>query len=155
VGKPPFRNNLNRSRRSAPTAALLACAVVLASVNPTTACRGVRAWSKGDDLAKLRPGEIVVKAKALETYKDETPFPYSIMGIPYGYVYYLQITEVSGAADANDPAIANLRDTKIYVRLNPTICEAYFPDNFTRDVTKTLVLKMGDTGLYELVGGQE
>ena len=97
----------------------------------------------------------MVKAKALETYKDETPFPYSIMGIPYGYVYYLQITEVSGAADANDPAIANLRDTKIYVRLNPTICEAYFPDNFTRDVTKTLVLKMGDTGLYELVGGQE
>jgi hypothetical protein len=155
VGKRLFRNNVTRSGRSTVAVAALVAAALLTSINPASACRGVRGWSKGDDLAKLRPGEIVVQAKALETYPDENRFQYTIMGIPYGYIYYLEISEVSGAADPNDPGIANLRGARIYVRLNPTVCEAYFPANFTKDVTKTLVLKMGDTGLYQLVGGQE
>jgi len=94
-----------------------------------------------------------VRATQLESYKDEVPFPYVIMGIPYGYIYYLQISEVIGAADANDRAISALHDAKIFVRLNHSVCEAYFP-NFTDGAATTLVLKMGPTGLYELVGGQ-
>jgi hypothetical protein len=134
------------------TALALASALMLSWGNPAYACRGVRAWPTGADPAALRPGDVVVRATQLESYRDEVRVP-SIMGSPYGYIYYLQISEVIGAADADDRAISALRDAKIYVRLNPSICEAYFP-NFTDGAATTLVLKMGPTGLYELVGGQ-
>ncbi len=153
MGKLLLCNGATAPGRGGLTALALASALMLIWGNPAYACRGVRGWSTGADLATLRPGEIVVRATHLESYKDEVPFPYVIMGIPYGYIYYLQISEVVGAADAYDHAISALRDAKIYVRLNPSVCEAYFP-NFTNGAATTLVLKMGPTGLYELVGGQ-
>jgi hypothetical protein len=134
---------------------LLAIALVLTSLDPAFACRGMRNWSTGADLAKLKPGEVVVKARLLESYRDEVRFPYAIMGIAYGMIYYLDVIEVIGGAGASGVELEGLAEAKIYVRLNPSVCEAYYPLNFSRGDAKTLVLKKGATGLYELVGGQE
>ena len=119
------------------------------------ACRGIRNWSTGADLSKLKAGEIVVNAMLLESYKSERKVDYSIMGLSHGYVYYVHVVEVVGSADAAIGDLRDLRDAKIFILLNPSICEQYFPDSFTKDARKTLVLKKGHTGLYDLVGGQE
>lgn len=132
----------------------LVFAIAFTTSEPAFACRGIRNWSTGADLAKLKPGEIVVQAQLLEAYKNEEHFP-AIMGIARGFIYYLHITELRGGACGTDAEQARLRDAKIYVRLNPSVCEAYFPFDFTKGTSRTLVLKMGPTGLYNLVGGQE
>ena len=118
------------------------------------ACRGGRYWSTGADLGKLMPGEIVVRATLIESYKGEQTIR-SIMGLPYGMIYYVQISKVVGGADGTKESFDADGDVKIFVRLEPSVCERYFPNNFTKDVEKVLVLKKGATGLYELVGGQE
>jgi hypothetical protein len=121
--------------------------------DPAFACRGMRLWSTGTDLKKLKPGEIVVKAKLLEAYKSEERFDGSIMGNPYGMIYYVGIAEVLGGAADTD--VKPVTASRIFIRLAPSICEQYFPLNFTKNSERVLVLKKGDTGLYDLVGGQE
>jgi hypothetical protein len=143
----------SRSRALPLPALVLALAVAFTS-EEAFACQGVMTWSTGDDLAKLKPGEVVVKAKLLEAYQNEERYPHAIMGITHGYIYYLHITEVIGGASGTEGERAGLRYASIYVRLNPSICEAYFPRDFKKDVVKALVLKKGTTGLYELVGGK-
>ena len=127
---------------------------VSAASQPAFACRGIKNWSTGTDLTKLKAGEVVVKAKLIESYKNEVRFP-SIMGIAHGMIYYVEITETVGSTDVANAELQQIRGNKIYIRLKPSICEAYYPRDFSKESTKTLVLKKGITGLFDLVGGQE
>jgi hypothetical protein len=134
----------------------LATLIFLASVlsqESAFACRGIRNWSTGDDLAKIKPGEVVVKAKLIRSFKNEERSA-SIMGIAFGMIYYVEITEIVGGASTAKVEIERDDDGKIYIRLKPSVCEAYYPRDFSKTSSKTLVLQKGDTGLFDLVGGQ-
>jgi hypothetical protein len=141
-------------RRGARSALLLAMALILLPLDPALACRGVMLWSTGADLGKLKPGEIAVKAKLIESYKGEQTFP-TIMGLPFGMMYYVEVTKILGSADGTKPEFDTAGKAKIFIRLAPFPCEQYFPENFAPGAEKVLVLTKGATGLYELVGGQE
>jgi hypothetical protein len=132
--------------------ALLLAAIIVLSADPASACRGWRGWPTGDDLSKLRPGDIVVRAKPVESYRSEEPLIRSIMGDPYGMIFYVEITRVVGAAAGADTK--RLAGEKIYVLLPPSVCEHYRP-SFVKDVEKTLVLNKGEHSLHVIVGGQE
>jgi hypothetical protein len=135
--------------------ASLALALALAfTTEAAFACRGKRNWSRGDDITKLRPNEIVVSAQLVESYKDKEKFEYAIMGITYGFIYYLHVRDVIGGASGTDAEQERLRGANVYVRLNPSVCEAYFPRDFAKGTERTLVLRMGTAGLFYLVGGQ-
>jgi hypothetical protein len=118
------------------------------------ACRGYRGWSTGADLGKLKPGEIVVRAKLIQSYKGEQTIP-SIMGSPHGMMYFVQITKVAGGAEGAGADLGTAGTAQIYVRLQPSICEQYAPRDFVKDGEKTFVLRKGIAGIYDLVGGQE
>ena len=77
------------------------------------------------------------------------------MGLPYGIVYHIQILELVGSADPPDPGFSDEGAVGIFIFLRPHVCEQYYPGDFVKDAEKTLVLKMGAVGLYELVGGEE
>jgi hypothetical protein len=134
-------------------ALVIAASTALLASDAALACRGWRGWSRGDDVSKLRPGEIAVKAKFLASYKSEQRFD-TIMGTAYGMIYQVQIVDVAGAS-APDDSVKGLSNATIFVHLRPSVCEAYHPGAFKKDAEKVLVLKMGAAGLYDLVGGQE
>jgi hypothetical protein len=123
---------------------------LIALSDAALACRGYRFWSTGEDMAKLKPGEIVVKAKLLGTYRSEQRFE-SIMGMPYGMIYHIQLNDLIGGADGDGLHAGS----NILVRLPPSICEVYVPRDFSKDSDKTLVLKKMPDGIYDLVGGRE
>jgi len=135
------------------SAAATLAALMLASAEPASACRGIRNWSSGDDLSKLRPGEFVVYARLLETYQSQEPMQGTIMGNPHGMIYAVQIADVRGGPGAT-AEVRRIVGTKIFIHLAPSVCEAYFPDKFSPGSARSLVLKKGDAGLVELVGGQ-
>lgn len=146
----------HRSRACASPALtlLLSAAAILLSHDQGFACRGMRLWSTGADLDKLKPGEIAVKAKFLEAYRSEEKFEYSIMGNEYGMIYHVQIASVLGSANGMSKDFKDLTAKPIFIRLLPSICEAYHPGDFTKDMVRTLVLQKRESGLYDLVGGQ-
>ena len=131
--------------------------LVLCCMAPLSAhaCRGYQFWSTGEDPSKLKPGEIVVKAKLLEAYKSEQRFEHSIMGVQYGMIYHVEVSGMLGGTTGIATAANRDGNTRIFVRLKPSICEVYVPRNFTKDTQKLLVLKKDDDGVYDLVGGQE
>jgi hypothetical protein len=131
----------------------IAAALALITLAPDAAfaCRGYQFWSTGDDLSKLKPGEIVVMARLVSSYKNEQRFEHSIMGLEYGMVYHLRLSDVvGGAADNGLRAGSN-----VLVRLPPSICEVYVPRDFSKDSDKRLVLKQMPDGVFDLVGGKE
>jgi len=121
------------------------------SADDAFACRGSRSWSTGEDVSKLKPGEIAVKAKLLASYKDEQRYEHSIMGLEYGMVYHLRLNEVTGGADGHGLHAGS----NLLVRRPPAVCEVYVPGNFSKDSDKTLVLMKMPDGIYDLVGGRE
>jgi hypothetical protein len=125
--------------------------LIALSADAAVACRGYQFWSTGEDMTKLKPGEIVVKAKLLGSYKSEQRYEHSIMGVQYGMIYHVQLNDLIGVADGD----ALNGGSKILIRLPPSICEVYVPRNFSKDSDKTLVLKKMPDGIYDLVGGQE
>jgi hypothetical protein len=114
------------------------------------ACRGYHGWSTGDDLSKLRPGEIVVRARLVSSYRSEQQHK-SIMGWDYGMIYHVRLDEVVGGA-ADDELKAG---TNVLVRSPPSVCEAYRPRDFSKDSDQRLVLKRMTDGIFDLVGGKE
>jgi hypothetical protein len=131
---------------------VLSLAVILLSPDSASACRAWRGWPTGDDLSKLRPGDVVVRAKLIESYRSEEPLIRSIMGDPYGMIFHIEITRVVGAASEADTK--GLAGEKLYVLSPPSVCEHYRP-HFVKDVEKSLVLNKSESGLHVIVGGQE
>ena len=122
------------------------------SADTAFACRGSRSWSTGEDVSKLKPGEIAVKAKLLASYKSEQRFEYqTIMGPEHGMVYHVQLNDVIGGADGGGLHAG----TNLLIRRPPSVCEVYALRNFSKDSDKTLVLKKMPDGIYDLVGGRE
>jgi hypothetical protein len=132
---------------------VLSLAVMLLSHDSASACRGWRGWPTGADLSKLRPGEIVVKSKLIESYRSEEPLIRSIMGDPYGMIYYVQISQVMGGAEGALTDIKGLSGEKVFLQSPPSVCEHYRP-GFVKDGERILVLNKGVAGLYVIVGGQ-
>jgi hypothetical protein len=130
---------------------LLLCGLQSTSAH---ACRGAKFWSTGTDLSRLKPGEFVVQAKLIESYKGEQTIPV-IMGLPFGMMYFVQITKLVGGAEGAGAEIAGDGTAQIYVRLRADPCEQFVPRHFVKDSEKTLVLRKGASGVYDLVGGQE
>jgi hypothetical protein len=149
----PQRSRASGGGAGMALAIALALAFTLIVQDAAFACRGVQYWSTGADLNALKPGEIVVKARLIEAYKTEKTYP-TIMGIPFGMIYFVQVAQVVGGP-AGKSAADELRDAKVFIRLQPSPCETYYPRNFDNGGLKILVLKKGDSGLYDLVGGQE
>ncbi|HEY2137782.1 MAG TPA: hypothetical protein VGH49_17995 [Xanthobacteraceae bacterium] len=139
---------------AAPLAAIAAAATLtLASTERAAACQNYHGWSTGTDFNKLNPGEIVVKARLQEAYKSEMPIPV-IMGNPHGMIYFVQIEKVVGGPGAVGGQAEVAFGKSIFILLRPSTCESYVPDNFGFGDLKTFVLKKGEVGLFELVGGQ-
>jgi len=128
-------------------------AITLASADPALACRGQQLWSIGDDLGKLRPAEFVVRARLIESYKGEQAFP-AIMGNPYGMIYFVKVEEVVGGPGATAGQAKEIGGANIFIHLSASVCESYFPLNFSPGSVKSLVLTKGEAGLFELVGGE-
>jgi hypothetical protein len=123
----------------------------IALLSDAVACRGYRFWSTGDDLSKLKPGEVVVRASLVASYKSEKRFEDSIMGVQYGMTYHIKLNDV--IKDTGDTGLK--AGSEILVRLPPSICEVYEPRNFSENSEKTLVLKKMPDGIIDLVGGKE
>ena len=143
---------LGSQRRSTGSisALLIAATIVMLSAAPAVACHGIRWWSTGQDLAKLRSGEIVVNATLLDSYKGEERHK-TIMGPPYGMIYYVQVKDIKGGAAAEGFDVGS----KILVRSHPSTCESYIPYGFTKGTDRILVLKRNPDGIYDLVGGKD
>ncbi len=127
--------------------AIIAAAFPLDSA---AACRGVRNWPTGAETEPLAPDTIVVRARMIEAYKAEKPIP-SIMGHPNGMIYFVTIEDArpSASQEAKD-----MIGTRLFIRLRPSICEAYYPDDFGPAKIKTLVLKKDEGGLWSIIGGE-
>jgi hypothetical protein len=97
------------------------------------ACRGYQFWSTGKDLSRLKPGEIVVKATLIESYKSEQRYEHSIMGPQYGMIYHVRLTDLVGG-DGDEGLKAG---SELLLRLPPAICEVYMPHNFSVGSEKT------------------
>jgi hypothetical protein len=138
------------------SALALALGVAFASLAPDAAwaCRGFRGWSTGLNLEKLKPGEIVVRAKLLESFKSEQSVPI-IMGLPNGMIYDVHISKVIGGPGVAQAGLKDSGNERILIHLPPSVCETYFPRDFMPNSEKVLVLKKDPEGIFVLVGGEE
>lgn len=96
---------------------------------------------------------MAVRAKFLQSYKGEQKHK-SIMGSPYGMLYLIRVTEVLGSSSTRtqDDILSN--GAELFIYLPWSICERYHPGRDVLNSEKTLVLRMGLGGIYELVGGE-
>jgi hypothetical protein len=129
---------------------LLLIPLIAFTADAAFACRAYQFWSTGKDLSRLNPGEIVVKAALIGSYKSEQRYEHSIMGPQYGMIYHVRLTDpVGGNGDEGLRA-----GSELLLRLPPAICEVYVPYNFSVGSEETLVLKKMPDGIYNLVGGR-
>ncbi len=131
-------------------AVLAAVTATFLSSDAALACRGARNWPTGAELEKLKPGDIVVRAKLLEVYKAEKPIK-SIMGHPFGMIYSVKVMEELGGPPEKAREIVG---ATILIRLKPSLCEAYHPGDFGPSGVKTLVLTKDESGLWDIIGGE-
>ena len=86
----------------------------------------------------------------MQSYKEEEHHP-SIMGMPFGVIYEVKLSEVvRGATDGSlKPG------TSLLIRQPWSVCERYVPRNFSYDTDRTLVIRQMPDSIFNLVGGED